>query len=200
MGGGARARRRLPALRGRRRARHRRPRADRGFDRRLRAVRRRDRGARRARRLRAADPRRDGQDRVGRAGELRERVARISPLHAAARMGGARDSRRAAVGRSPARSTNGGRKRPSGSPASGGRICSEVPSSGLSGRVLRKREKGSTASAPASRRGSRRSRAASCGRASRPRRISPAADTAGTWNRRGLRAAPASRSGRCRGR
>ena len=57
-----------------------------------------------------------------------------------------------------------------------------------------------SASAPASRRDSRRSRAGSCGRASRPRRISPAAGTAGIWNRRGPRAAPASPTGRYRGR
>ncbi len=37
------------------------------------------------------------------------------------------------------------------------------------------------------RRGSRRSRGGSCGRASRPRRISPAAGRAGTWCRRGRR-------------
>ncbi len=48
-----------------------------------------------------------------------------------------------------------------------------------------------TASAPVSRRDSRRTRAGSCGRASRPRRISPAADRAGISNRRGPRAAPA---------
>ena len=74
------------------------------------------------------------------------------------------------------------------------------PHPALRAAFSRTRERGSTASAPASRRGSRRSRAASCGRASRPRRISPAADRVGTWNRRGPRAAPASRSGRCRGR
>ena len=162
-------------------------RPDRSLDRRLRAFRRRDRRARRARRLRAVDPRRDGQARVGRAGEFRSRVARISPLHAAARMGGARDSRRAAVGRSPADRQMAAGRGGADHAASGGRICSEARAA-------------LTASAPASRRGSRRSRAASCGRASRPRRISPAADTAGTWNRRGLRAAPASRSSRCRGR
>ncbi len=57
-----------------------------------------------------------------------------------------------------------------------------------------------SASGPASRRDSRRSRAWSCGRASRPRRISPAAGTAGTWNPPGPRGAPASSRGRCRGR
>ena len=57
-----------------------------------------------------------------------------------------------------------------------------------------------SASAPASDRDSRRSRAASCGRASRPRRISPAADTDGISSPRGRRAAPASPRGRCRGR
>ena len=46
-------------------------------------------------------------------------------------------------------------------------------------------------SAPASRRDSRRSRAGSCGRASRPRHTSPAAGTGGTWNPPGPRAAPA---------
>src|SRR5258708_37190381 len=39
-----------------------------------------------------------------------------------------------------------------------------------------------TASGPACRRDNRRSRAGSCGRASRPRRISPTADTADTWS------------------
>ena len=63
----------------------------------------------------------------------------------------------------------------------------------LDGRTL-------SASAPAFRRGSRRSRAASCGRASRPRRISPAAGTADTWNPTGPRTAPASPTGRYRGR
>ena len=58
----------------------------------------------------------------------------------------------------------------------------------------------STASAPAYRRGSRRSRAGSCGRASRPRHISPAAGMAGIWNRPAPRAAPASPTGRYRGR
>jgi glutathione S-transferase len=49
-----------------------------------------------------------------------------------------------------------------------------------------------SASAPACRRDSRRSRAGSCGRAIRLRRISPAAGRAGTWNRPGPRTAPAS--------
>ena len=57
-----------------------------------------------------------------------------------------------------------------------------------------------SASALASRHGSRRSRAASCGRASRPRRTSPAGDTAGTWNRRGLHRAPALPTDTYRGR
>ena len=48
-----------------------------------------------------------------------------------------------------------------------------------------------SASGRASRRSSRRSRAWSCGRASRPRRISPAAGRAGTWSRPGRRRAPA---------
>jgi hypothetical protein len=48
-----------------------------------------------------------------------------------------------------------------------------------------------TASAPACRRDSRKSHAGSCGRASRPRRILPTADTAGTWNPPAPRAAPA---------
>ena len=54
-----------------------------------------------------------------------------------------------------------------------------------------RRWEGLSASGPAFRRDSRRSRAGSCGRASRPRHISPAADTAGIWNRPGPRAAPA---------
>ena len=45
----------------------------------------------------------------------------------------------------------------------------------------------SNASVPGYRRSSRRSRGRSCGRASRPRRISPAAGRAGTWNRPGRR-------------
>ena len=57
-----------------------------------------------------------------------------------------------------------------------------------------------SASARASRRGSRRSRAGSCARASRPRRISPAAGRGGTWSWRGPRRAPASPTGRCPGR
>jgi len=48
-----------------------------------------------------------------------------------------------------------------------------------------------TASGPASRRDNRRSRAGSCGRASRLRRISQGAGTDGISNRRALRAAPA---------
>ena len=55
-------------------------------------------------------------------------------------------------------------------------------------------------SGPVFRRGSRRSRGRFCGRASWPRRISPAADTAGTCCRRGPRRAPASPRARCRGR
>jgi hypothetical protein len=56
------------------------------------------------------------------------------------------------------------------------------------------------ASAPACRRGSRRSRAGSCGRASRPPRTSPTAGRAGTWNPPTPRRAPASPTGRYRGR
>ena len=48
-----------------------------------------------------------------------------------------------------------------------------------------------TAWAPGARRGSRRSRAGSCGRASPPRRISPGAGRDGISNPRDLRAAPA---------
>ena len=46
-------------------------------------------------------------------------------------------------------------------------------------------------SAPDARPGSRRSRAASCGRANPPRRTSRARDRAGIWNRRAPRRAPA---------
>jgi hypothetical protein len=48
-----------------------------------------------------------------------------------------------------------------------------------------------SASGPACRRDSRRNRAASCGRASRPRHISPAAGTAGIWNPPAPHATPA---------
>src|SRR3979409_2550859 len=46
-------------------------------------------------------------------------------------------------------------------------------------------------SGPACRRDSRRSRAGSCGRASRPRHISPAGDTADIWSRGAPREGPA---------
>ena len=57
-----------------------------------------------------------------------------------------------------------------------------------------------TASATGARRDSRRSRAGSCGRASRPRHISPAAGRGGISNRQAPRAAPASPPDMCRGR
>ena len=122
MGGGPGPRHRLPPLRGRRRARHRGTRPDRSVDRRLHPLRRRDRRARGARRLRAADPRRDGQARIRRPGEFRGGPARISPLHAPARMGGTRHSRRAAVGRPQGDREVAPRRKPSGSRESGGRI------------------------------------------------------------------------------
>ena len=59
---------------------------------------------------------------------------------------------------------------------------------------------GFSASEPAWRRGSRRSRVRPSCRASRPRRISPRAGTAGISNPPGPRAAPASPTGRCRAR
>ena len=75
---------------------------------------------------------------------------------------------------------------------------------GNSGRLRhrpgRRRRQRFTASEPAWRRGSRRSRGRPSCRASRPRRISPAAGTAGISNPPGPRAAPASPTGRCRGR
>ena len=63
-------------------------RAHRGLGRRLCALGRRHRRARGPRRLRQAHSRRDGQGGIGRGGELRERPARISPLHKPARVGG----------------------------------------------------------------------------------------------------------------
>ena len=60
----------------------------------------------------------------------------------------------------------------------------DLPSGGLrwgnGKRAAFRRASRISASAPGSRRGSRRSRAGSCGRASRPRHISPAAGRAGT--------------------
>jgi len=53
--------------------------------------------------------------------------------------------------------------------------------------------------APAFRRGNHKSRAGFCDRASQPRRTSPTAGRADTWNRPSLRKAPASPTGRCRG-
>ena len=54
---------------------------------------------------------------------------------------------------------------------------------------IRARQASISGSGPDARRDSRRSRGGSCGRASRPRRTSPAAGRAGTWCRRAPRAA-----------
>ena len=120
MGGGAGARHRLPALRGRRRARDRGARPHRGLDRRLCAFGRRDRGAGRARRLRAAHSRRDGQRGVGRGGKLREGPARISPLHPPARHGRAAPSPRFCSRAITPGSPPGAMRNRSGSRVSGG--------------------------------------------------------------------------------
>ena len=91
---------RLRPLRGRRRARDCRAGSRGGLDRRFHPVRRRAGGAGAARRRRAAAARRHGQCALGRRGELRERPAGASALHAAAGVRGHADPGGAGVRRS----------------------------------------------------------------------------------------------------
>ena len=121
MGGGAGARHRLPALRGRRRAGDRGARPHRGVDRRLCAVGRRDRRARRARRLRAAHSRRDGQGGVGRGGELRNAACSNIPTIPARANGRAAPFPRCCSRATTPRSPPGAAPRRSASRARGGR-------------------------------------------------------------------------------
>ena len=121
MGGGAGPRHPLPALRGRRRARDRGPGADRGVDRRLCAVGRRDRRARRARRLRAPHPRRDGQSRVRARRRVSSPACSNIPTLPARANGRAGRSRTCCCRATTPGSPPGGGRRPSGSPANGGR-------------------------------------------------------------------------------